>query len=96
MLQIEEKPLEESKETEGAQKVDDSSETKAQETLAVDVNTTCAQTEKAVVSSSSGTGWTPVFVSLGDLDRPSTSALHRTSERIVGSDNLPIIGLSLF
>uniref|UniRef100_A0A9J2PCS3 Pecanex-like protein n=1 Tax=Ascaris lumbricoides TaxID=6252 RepID=A0A9J2PCS3_ASCLU len=47
---------------------------------------------KTAVPSSSGSGWTPVFVSLGDLDRPSTSALHRTSERIVGSDNLPIIG----
>uniref|UniRef100_A0A914RSW3 Uncharacterized protein n=1 Tax=Parascaris equorum TaxID=6256 RepID=A0A914RSW3_PAREQ len=48
---------------------------------------------KTAVPSSSGSGWTPVFVSLGDLDRPSTSALHRTSERIVGSENLPIIEL---
>lgn len=46
---------------------------------------------KAAGASSSVAGWTPVFVSLGDLDRPSTSALHRTSEKI-GSENLPIIG----
>ncbi|KHN84005.1 Pecanex-like protein 3 [Toxocara canis] len=48
---------------------------------------------KATIASSSGSGWTPVFASLGDPDRPSTSTLHRTSERIVGSENLPIIGL---
>ncbi|VDM29401.1 unnamed protein product [Toxocara canis] len=47
---------------------------------------------KATIASSSGSGWTPVFASLGDPDRPSTSTLHRTSERIVGSENLPIIG----
>ncbi|KAL3994668.1 Pecanex protein (C-terminus) family protein [Acanthocheilonema viteae] len=41
---------------------------------------------------SSGEGWRPIFVSLGDLERPSTSTLHRTSERINGDDNISIIG----
>ncbi|KAM3719263.1 Pecanex-like protein [Dirofilaria immitis] len=36
---------------------------------------------------SSGEGWRPIFVSLGDLERPSTM-LHRTSERISGGNNL--------
>ncbi|VDK67390.1 unnamed protein product [Litomosoides sigmodontis] len=39
---------------------------------------------------SSGEGWRPIFVSLGDLERPSTStlhALHRTSERVNGSNS---------
>ncbi|VDP13848.1 unnamed protein product [Onchocerca flexuosa] len=41
---------------------------------------------------SSGEGWRPIFVSLGDLERPSTSTLRRTSERINGGDNLSILG----
>uniref|UniRef100_A0A158Q7T0 Pecanex-like protein n=1 Tax=Elaeophora elaphi TaxID=1147741 RepID=A0A158Q7T0_9BILA len=43
---------------------------------------------------SSGEGWRPIFVSLGDLERPSTSTLHRTSERVNGGDNVSIIGSS--
>ncbi|CAG9536856.1 unnamed protein product [Cercopithifilaria johnstoni] len=43
---------------------------------------------------SSGEGWRPIFVSLGDLERPSTSTLHRTSERINGGDSVSIIGNS--
>ncbi|MCP9261829.1 Pecanex-like protein 3 [Dirofilaria immitis] len=43
---------------------------------------------------SSGEGWRPIFVSLGDLERPSTM-LHRTSERISGGDNLSILGNNL-
>uniref|UniRef100_A0A1I8EZS8 Pecanex-like protein n=2 Tax=Wuchereria bancrofti TaxID=6293 RepID=A0A1I8EZS8_WUCBA len=41
---------------------------------------------------SSGEGWRPIFVSLGDLEKPSTSTLHRTSERLNGGDILPILG----
>uniref|UniRef100_A0A8R1XL01 Pecanex-like protein n=1 Tax=Onchocerca volvulus TaxID=6282 RepID=A0A8R1XL01_ONCVO len=40
---------------------------------------------------SSGEGWRPIFVSLGDLERPSTSTLHRTSERVNGGDNLSLL-----
>ncbi|VDN04328.1 unnamed protein product [Thelazia callipaeda] len=40
---------------------------------------------------SSGEGWRPIFVSLGDLDRPSTSTLHRTSELVEGGDNLSLL-----
>ncbi|EJD75556.1 hypothetical protein LOAG_17322 [Loa loa] len=36
---------------------------------------------------SSGEGWRPIFVSLGDFERPSTSTLQRTSERVSGGNN---------
>ncbi|KAK6104128.1 Pecanex protein (C-terminus) family protein [Brugia pahangi] len=42
---------------------------------------------------SSGEGWRPIFVSLGDLEKPSTSTLHRTSERLNGGGNFRRVDL---
>ncbi|MFH4978025.1 hypothetical protein AB6A40_004734 [Gnathostoma spinigerum] len=55
----------------------------------VQLNTACDQ-----IPSTSAAGWSPVFVSVGDLDLPSTSKTHSVVERVskAGSDLLPIIG----
>lgn len=42
---------------------------------------------------SSGSGWSPVFVSLGDANIPSTSGIDRTSERIVRNHILSSNGI---
>ncbi|VDK35635.1 unnamed protein product, partial [Gongylonema pulchrum] len=52
--------------------------------------------QKSGIITSSDSGWRPIFVSLGDLDRPSTSALRRTSERVNGTDSLSILGQFFF
>lgn len=49
-----------------------------------------AEAKPSIVSS--GAGWRPIFVSLGDLDRPTTSTLHRASEHVDAGDSLSILG----